>query len=468
MPKAKFSIFWVRKILAFGFFALSISTQVNATSIDQPQTDELGREVDAHSFLREYTSLLGPAKELSCQFKRNNWEGKNSSQVFLQFGLTLLIQSQAYCGHGRSQVACNWFRTEDKSGNIFDFYTVPGLGAAELRANGHSLLGVHLDEKQGSCELVSLVKFNYDKDTGLASGSSFFDVKKKSVTTSYDDLPKSIENIYKCETETGRSFEEIQKIASDASRISVAILEYGFDYNRREYAYKIDRTKLNSKFIQGERSDVLHGTMVTKALAENNDQVKLVLFSRTANSTIDANVQMYNQLKMLKSEGIKVANLSFGGVSFPADAFNTLCRTIIENPQILFVASAMNDHKDLDTVSNAFPQGCKAQNLLNVAALDKNGNLASYSNYGAKTVQIAASGDIELDGTYDDGTSFAAPRVSSVAGKVLHINPKLSPIEVISILKASATSVPALSGYLSWSSVLNEDRALMLAKDSIK
>jgi subtilisin family serine protease len=93
---------------------------------------------------------------------------------------------------------------------------------------------------------------------------------------------------------------------------------------------------------------------------------------------------------------------------------------------MLFVASAGNAATNNDTsASRSIPASFDLPNVLSVAAIDNRGGLASFSNYGATTVDIAAPGvDIlstfpeyhgEAGHAYLSGTSMAAPHVTGIA-----------------------------------------------------
>lgn len=86
--------------------------------------------------------------------------------------------------------------------------------------------------------------------------------------------------------------------------------------------------------------------------------------------------------------GARVVNLSVGG-QLPC----LLERDVIDAaPSTLFVIAAMNDGRDLDT-DPMYPCAFGSPNIVCVAATDSSDRLASFSNYGAHSVDLAAPGD---------------------------------------------------------------------------
>lgn len=89
--------------------------------------------------------------------------------------------------------------------------------------------------------------------------------------------------------------------------------------------------------------------------------------------------------------GAKVANMSLGG----AGTSQFMDDTIKANPKVLFVVAAGNDGTNNDTFGHtpcapaSLPD---APNKICVAATDNNDQLASFSNFGVKNVDLAAPG----------------------------------------------------------------------------
>ncbi len=87
--------------------------------------------------------------------------------------------------------------------------------------------------------------------------------------------------------------------------------------------------------------------------------------------------------------GAQILNLSFGGTEYSIT--DSLQIQWLEKQNVLVVAAAGNSSEDSD-VRPQYPASYTADNLLSVAAIDQNGDLADFSNYGRETVDVAAPG----------------------------------------------------------------------------
>jgi subtilisin family serine protease len=148
------------------------------------------------------------------------------------------------------------------------------------------------------------------------------------------------------------------------------------------------------------------------------------------------------------SFGVPVINASWG------DAHRSLpLESAIADGNALFVAAAGNDGLNLDSGSNDFyPAESPLANILSVAAIDQRGNRASFSNYGAAAVDIAAPGTNILSTwpsgqfAWSNGTSMAAPHVSGVAALGLSVAPSLSTDALKSRILARGVTLPGVVG----------------------
>ncbi len=170
-------------------------------------------------------------------------------------------------------------------------------------------------------------------------------------------------------------------------------------------------------------------------------------------------------------KGARIMNNSWGGGGFSQSLYDSIVAA--RNAQSLFVAAAGNDGLDSD-VSPAYPASYAVDNVIAVAAVDRTGARASFSNYGRNTVHLGAPGvDIysstaESDVSYAsfNGTSMASPHVAGVAALVAAYHPGISVTELRQRLLSGVVSTPGLVNTITGGRV-NAYNSLVIAADGI-
>ncbi len=131
------------------------------------------------------------------------------------------------------------------------------------------------------------------------------------------------------------------------------------------------------------------------------------------------------------NNGADIINASFGGPSTTTELEEAL--RYAESNNVLVVTSAGNYASNNDTTP-LFPANYNQtlNNIISVGAIDNNDQLATFSNYGSQTVDIAAPGQNILsllaNNTYGNvhGTSFSTPFVTGVLADFFLENKVLS------------------------------------------
>jgi len=150
-------------------------------------------------------------------------------------------------------------------------------------------------------------------------------------------------------------------------------------------------------------------------------------------------------------KGAKVLSCSWGGGSYGASMSAAIDRARAAG--MILVAAAGNDSRNNDSTPS-YPASYPQDNIVAVAATTRTDGLASFSNYGATSVDIAAPGDgiysavSTSDTAYAvySGTSMATPHVSGVVALLAAQYPADSYTSLIQRLLSGTDAVPALVG----------------------
>ncbi len=174
----------------------------------------------------------------------------------------------------------------------------------------------------------------------------------------------------------------------------------------------------------------------------------------TANAI--AAVNYFTDLKIRHGLNLVATNNSWGG-----GGFSQGLQDAIESANaagILFIAAAGNSGANND-VTPSYPSGYPNANIISVAALASNGTLASYSQYGATSVDIAAPGSgiystvplrskgktVASYASYN-GTSMATPHVTGAAALYAARHPGSSAAQIKAAILGAAVPTASVNG----------------------
>jgi subtilisin family serine protease len=190
---------------------------------------------------------------------------------------------------------------------------------------------------------------------------------------------------------------------------------------------------------------------------QNARMMAVKIFSDSGSTSTDAIVRglMYSA-KM----GATITSNSWGGGGRSQAIYDAFA----SNPA-LHVIAAGNSNYDNDKRDN-FPSNYDLDNIVAVAATTRNDERASFSQWGAKTVDVAAPGhqiwSTIPNGRYGNksGTSMATPHVSGVAGLIASAYPDATNDEIKERLIKGSDPVPALVGISVSNGRVNAARSL--------
>lgn len=145
--------------------------------------------------------------------------------------------------------------------------------------------------------------------------------------------------------------------------------------------------------------------------------------------------------------GAPISNNSWGGGGKSRALQEAIANADSEGH--LFVAAAGNEGKNIDD-EPSYPASYTNPNIISVAATDDEDRLASFSNYGDRSVDLSAPG-VDILSTvpggyaYMSGTSMASPHVAGVAALLKSQSPGLDDAELKGRILGSAEGVSGLS-----------------------
>ncbi|HNP25042.1 MAG TPA: S8 family serine peptidase, partial [Panacibacter sp.] len=289
------------------------------------------------------------------------------------------------------------------------------------------------------------------------------------------------------------------------SNVVVGVIDAGVDYNHPDLAANIwtNPGEIANNGIDDDNNgfvddvhgydfvnndgdpmdDNRHGTHVAGTIAargNNNTGVvgvnwtaKIMALKFLGSNGSGTNSDAIRAIQYATQMGARLTNNSWGGGSYSQAMYDAIKAAGAAN--IMFVAAAGNTASNNDAQPYlAYPSTYDLDNIISVAATDINDLKASFSNYGATTVDLGAPG-VDILSTYPlwhpsgpyatiSGTSMAAPHVAGVAALIWSQHPTFSAEDVKTIIMNSVDPIASMQGITASGGRLNAFKALTLAQ----
>ncbi|RZA24142.1 MAG: hypothetical protein EOP10_10755, partial [Proteobacteria bacterium] len=241
---------------------------------------------------------------------------------------------------------------------------------------------------------------------------------------------------------------------TDCSGKIVAVLDTGIDYNHPDLKDNILRD-LGRNFTGGDQNDYMdrhsHGTHCAGSIGAvgNNNMgvagvcwkakiVPLKVLGDDGSGPVDG---IINAVVYLAGTKIDIGSLSLGGGG-PVQQMSQAIDSAVSKNKLMVIATG-NANQNIDN-QPSYPASYPSQGIIAVSAYNGYGDLASFSNYGARDSDIAAPGEDIVSTTPNNsyqsmsGTSMATPVTSGTVALFWSYGPNLSNLDVKKELLATA------------------------------
>ncbi len=291
-------------------------------------------------------------------------------------------------------------------------------------------------------------------------------------------------------------------LLNDCSSVVVAVIDTGVKYDHPDLLANMwnggsTYPKHGYDFVNTDNDpmdDCGHGTHVAGIIGAvgNNSigvtgvcwQTNLMALKAFAADGQATAAAIISAIGFAIDNGAHIINASFNIYTYSS----ALSAAITESQAagILFVAAAGNGYLDdgnrynVDTGTKTYPCCFTQDSVMCVAALDQSFELASFSNYGSTSVDVAAPGTNiystwcssagtcssaacgvhNADYVLKNGTSMATPYAAGLAALVWANNPNFTYIDVKNAVMYGGSSVDSMSGVSVSGNVINVSNAL--------
>ncbi len=343
--------------------------------------------------------------------EKNYKEGEALVLVKGNRSLSRAKASEAIGGSSAYSVSDCWdFQAESSA-----LPSADGTKLTRQQASASDIYNVILvkSSKYSTSEMIKRLK----KNRNVITAEPNYKIKARTVNDTYFGYQWGLENNGQNGGKSGKSTNISSKwnTATGSDETVVAVVDTGIDYTHEDLKANMWENKYHSK-LKGEygfdfvnndddpMDDNGHGTHcagIIGAAGNNgtgisgvNQKVKLMalkILDEEGEGDSAGEVAAYHYINKAMDLGVDVAaiNNSWGGGE-SSEIFEKLV-DIVGKKGAVSVCAAGNEGVDNDTYGD-YPSNIDSEYIISVAASDEKGQLASFSNYGSSTVDIAAPG----------------------------------------------------------------------------
>ena len=241
----------------------------------------------------------------------------------------------------------------------------------------------------------------------------------------------------------------LTSMGKELPEVKVAVIDTGVMYDHEYLSGRVD-TENDYDFVNNDNNaydDDHHGTHVAGTVVDGTPDNVVILPVKVLDAEgHGTDMQVYNGVEWAIKQGVDVINMSLGGEG--SSATDAKAVNDATNAGIIVCVSAGNESDDANGYSPA-----NVKNAITVAAIDKNYNLADFSNYGS-CVDIAAPGRSIYSSYYDSsdpnnksvyatlsGTSMACPHVAAACACLKSYDKSITASAAMALFKNTAKKV---------------------------
>lgn len=256
--------------------------------------------------------------------------------------------------------------------------------------------------------------------------------------------------------------EGLKYLLEASPSVKVAIIDSGVDFSHRDLYNVLPGWDAETGITPNVVTHS-HGTSVAGficAIPNNKIDVAGIAYGATVlpisisvnslGNIISADYKMVQAIEYAVDNGAKIINCSW---TYESQIVGDAIKNALDKECIVVFASGNKNG------SVSYPANSDSR-IIVVGAVNKNGNRASFSNYGSNLDVVAPGEDVcvltpQNSISTGSGTSFAAPQVSALAAMILSKNPKLTAKEVSDVIFKSTKKINSATYPYSFTSTEN-------------